>query len=224
MLFGAGRGPRRVLFGAGRGIRIVADPAVDSQRLLGLAEAELSPWFRRLAPACATFCDVGASNGWYGLLVRRLNPSARIIACEPEKRFHVEFQQNAALNDLDVNETFHWVPDLVGTSNVRLDDLLADSPDPVLLKIDVEGADVDVLKSGRAILDRGTTMAVLETHSAELENTCHATLAVLGYNITIIRPAPWRAIAPERRLLPHNRWLVALGPETPRTLAGRAGA
>ena len=147
-----------------------------------------------------------------------------VIACEPEKRFHVEFQQNAALNDLDVNETFHWVPDLVGTSNVRLDDLLADSPDPVLLKIDVEGAEVDVLKSGRAILDRGTTMAVIETHSAELENTCRATLAVLGYNVITIQPAPWRAIAPERRLLPHNRWLVALGPETPRTLIGRASA
>jgi hypothetical protein len=51
---------------------------------------------------------------------------------------------------------------------------------------------------------------IIETHSPELEKGCIAMLEAMGYRCEIIGNAWYRALIPEHRGIPHNRWFVAV--------------
>jgi hypothetical protein len=208
LVLGSGKKARHVLAGIGRGIQIVADPAHDSQRLIGLAEAELNGAFRRMAPASATFIDVGASNGWYCLLVRKLNPRIFVIACEPQDYLGKEFAENAELNGLR-GDGMQFVRRLVGEREMTIDELAAGRSDPILIKVDVEGAEGSVLRSGAQTLATKRCGLIIETHSTEAEEDCVSQLQALGYKCELINPAWYRRFIPEQRPITHNRWLIA---------------
>ncbi len=209
LVFGKECRPRTVRFGLGRGLRLITDPRHDVQRILGLLEPEIARYFRQFGSHCKSFCDVGASNGWYSLVVRKLNPTATIFACEPEPTRADEFSENGRLNGFQVDRQFQWISELIGMNHTRLDKLLSTAEEPVLIKIDVEGAELDVLESGRNILERKVTQLIVETHSLDLEKRCIEFLARLGYQSRIIGQAWWRFAVPETRPIPHNRWFVA---------------
>ena len=78
------------------------------------------------------------------------------------------------------------------------------------MKIDVEGAVLDVLKGADETLRRLPCGLIIETHEANLERDCRALLQGLGYRTHIVRNGWYRAIIPESRDLPHNRWLIAM--------------
>ena len=78
-----------------------------------------------------------------------------------------------------------------------------------MIKIDVEGAELDVLKSGNSILNNENVNLLIETHSKDLENDCVNFLENLNFNIKIIKNAWWRIFIPEYRPVDHNRWLWA---------------
>lgn len=207
-LFGQGKRPRRVLMGPGRGITLVIDPAYDSQRLLGLAEAELYRPVRRFARECRTFVDIGASNGWYCLLVSKLNPQASIIGCEPLEHFASEFSENVRLNK-GSNDRFKWICSEVGSKSMSLDNIARSCSAPIFIKVDVEGMEADVLHSGLKMLGTKECFAIIETHSISAESDCMSILKALGYDVSIIDKAWYRFFLPEHRPLPHNRWLIA---------------
>jgi len=101
----------------------------------------------------------------------------------------------------------------MGTKNndewCSVDSLANDAPEPVMLKIDVEGCELDVLHGARSLLESGSCLLVVETHSVELERDCVAFLEELGYKTQVIDNAWYRVLIPESRPLPHNRWLSA---------------
>jgi hypothetical protein len=207
-ILGKGKSARTVLFGPGKGIRIVADPASDTQRLFGLAEAELHKHFLKFAREAKTFIDVGASNGYYCLLVNKLNPSTRVIACEPQEYLATEFQQNVLLNSV-ASTQYRFVPSIIGRSGVSIDSLAADAPSPIFLKVDVEGAEADVLLSGESCLSSGRSYMIVETHSVQAESDCERILRSWGYRLSTVDQGWYRAVLPEQRSLAHNRWLIA---------------
>jgi MoaA/NifB/PqqE/SkfB family radical SAM enzyme len=79
---------------------------------------------------------------------------------------------------------------------------------PCFIKVDVEGAEVDVLRGVEEILERGVRL-VIETHSENAERRCVDFLEERGYETKIIKSAWWRSILPEQRPDSHNRWLAA---------------
>lgn len=81
-----------------------------------------------------------------------------------------------------------------------------------MIKIDVEGAELDVLKGAEQTLRRLPCGVVVETHALHLEKECLALLQGLGYQTRIVRNGWYRALLPETRKIPHNRWLVATKP------------
>ena len=53
---------------------------------------------------------------------------------------------------------------------------------PRLLKIDVEGAELDVLQGARDVLKGAKPLVLVEVHSDELEKECAQFLEGLGYD------------------------------------------
>jgi FkbM family methyltransferase len=63
---------------------------------------------------------------------------------------------------------------------------------PALMKIDVEGAELDVLEGGLDLLKAAKPVLLIEAHSSRLEQDCKTLLETLGYRCTSI-------VAPDRR-------------------------
>ena len=90
-------------------------------------------------------------------------------------------------------------------TTISLDRFAGDLP-PDFIKIDVEGAEMEVLRGAEKLLREIHPALVIETHSAELERECGEALVGLGYSPKIVHQ---RRVFPDLRPAGHNRWLVA---------------
>ena len=113
--------------------------------------------------------------------------------------------------NFDDTEFVEWKNQAVGSKSdqVSLDEVCKDLPRPILIKVDVDGFELDVLESGRSTLEEGDCCLILETHSQELESSCLDLLKSLGKSVKIIPNGRMRFLVPERRPIPHNRWAYA---------------
>ena len=151
-------------------------------------------------PEDACCVDVGANAGVVLRDMVRLAPRGRHVAYEPlpelaaelARRFPGVDVRNAAVSDHAGEATFHRVKDRSTRSSlspldfaearlerytVRLEDLDSSLPDdvaPALIKIDVEGAEEQVLRGARATLARHRPTVVLE-HNASARHFGTAT-------------------------------------------------
>lgn len=207
-LVAAGVRAHAVRFGPARGLRLYADSAHKSQRIFGLEEREIAAIFQSAVARSNSLVDVGASDGYYTIWASVVHPSIVCVACDPVVGFREAFERNAALNHVNLSN-IRWEPRLVGSQFSRLDGLLEGLPDPVCIKIDVDGAEMDVLESGRHQLDRRDATLIVETHAPELERDVLQFLTGLGFRCQVIKNAWWRMLIPELRPIPHNRWLLA---------------
>jgi hypothetical protein len=223
LVFGDGRRPRRVRFGVARGLVLLIDPAERTQRLLGLDEAEIARPFRRAVLRARTFIDVGASDGYYTLIAVRLNPTITAIGCGPDLYHEADRHENYRLNFPNGGPNVEWIPRFIGNGDtappehqgigVTSLDAVADArPGPIFVKVDVDGAELDVLRSGARVLRRADTAVLIEVHSAELEHGVVQMLAASGFRTRIVDNAWWRAFIPEQRPIALNRWVMAEKP------------
>ncbi len=147
-----------------------------------------------------TICDVGASYGdssiWWSKVF-----GARVLAFEPLKDIYKILQSNIILNNVAV-KSFNIalgngdpirsrkerdmlakseMPDSNITETTKLDDLRIESLD--ILKIDVEGFELEVLKGAKDTIIRHGPKIIIETHSKNLRKICHEFLSSLGYSL-----------------------------------------
>src|SRR5438105_3631706 len=94
LFFGRGERPRAIWFGLAKRCVFIIDPANKSQRIVGLDEAEITNHLRRYLRRSRTFIDVGASDGYYPIVAKKLNPSLVSIGCEPQQLMHERFSEN----------------------------------------------------------------------------------------------------------------------------------
>jgi glycosyltransferase involved in cell wall biosynthesis len=212
--------PRTVHFGPGRGLSILLSRRNGLQKELGLYETELWSVFRRETVDARTIYDIGAADGFTALVFAKLNQSASIIAFEPDPESLNLLRRNLELNP-DLAGRVKVMPQSVGEPeptfangaihHIQIDDAVETGKviAPDLVKIDVEGSELLVLRGMREVLDHYRPVLILETHSADLEEDCISFLASSGYKTSIIKNAPWRILWPEYRPIDHNQWLVA---------------
>jgi precorrin-6B methylase 2 len=210
-VFGAGSRPRRIRLGLLRGLTFIVDPQEKSQRLLGLDEREIAAPVRRAADRGGTAIDIGCHDGWYATFFASRSSISKVLACDRNQVVLDLMMRNLNANQLASRVAVHRVS--VGTftdAGFRsLDDLLRHETPPFVIKIDVDGGELDVLTSGRTVLDEHDCWLIVETHSLALERECARYLQQLGYRTQVIANGWYRKFVPEFRPIGHNRWLVA---------------
>jgi hypothetical protein len=189
-----------------KGLIMSLDLQSQLQRYLGLDEYEIASAVSQFMSSARTLVDVGANDGYY--TVAFLGSKADcVIACEPGAVCD-ELVANAAANGHKLSKRFRVERRLVG-SDVDLAEIVDGCPLPVFLKVDVDGGELEILRSIEPYPHLGETLWVVETHSRELEGRCVDWFTSRNFRTRIISPAFWRRAIPERRPLAHNRWLIA---------------
>jgi len=214
MLVGSEVAPRKIRGGTLRGHQFIVDPATDTMKVYGLWETEIVPDIRRLTAGARTGCDVGANTGWYATYFA-LQPSIeKVFAFEGDPSFEALARRNLALNGPEYLSKATLIYKFVGSRDddqwVSLDFALGDAPEPIVLKIDVDGGEMDVLRGAASTLRDKDCRLIIETHTAELERECLAFLEGLGYRTRVIKNGWYRGILPEGRVIEHNRWMTAV--------------
>lgn len=209
-----GRRPYKVRIGLFRGLVLDLDLQHQTQIYLGLWERETHEYLREAAGSCDWVVDVGAGQGELCLFFLKNSRASRIIALEPQDSEANIIRTNLSLNGARDSRVVTISNKLVGTvadaAHTSLDALDLERTQRGFIKIDVDGYEVDVLKSGERLLSEGSVSLLIETHSKRLEDECIEWLDNKGYRCHIIDNAWWRFIVPEQRpWTPHNRWLWA---------------
>lgn len=205
-------GPRRLPFGIARGLRLHVDFAVQSREYLGLYELELNRHLRRLCPTGTSVFDVGAHHGYDALVLARLG-GGLVASFEADADCLASMRANIDLNP-GLAERIEPVLGTVGrggsTGTVALDAYVTAPAGfvPSFVKIDVDGAELNVIHGARTLLAEHRPSLVVEVHSEELEHRCGGLLVQHGYAPRIVNQ---RRLAPDYRPIQHNRWLVAAG-------------
>ncbi len=162
-------------------------------------------------PAGGVFYDVGANIGTVSIPVAKRRPKARLFAFEAQEAIHRLLQRNVALNDLPNVTTFAWAlgerdgtidfpaPVLGSPTNFaaigrdaqtaatatvpmhRLDSL--DLPPPDLVKIDVEGFDLEVVQGGLEVLRRHQPVVFYEALKPAKTAILNAIMLAEGYRL-----------------------------------------
>jgi hypothetical protein len=175
---------------------VEVDFADETRMYLGLYELEIARHIRRLCRRGMVCFDIGGQYGWHALAFAKLG--AKVVTFEPDADVLQTLRRNLKLNPelkVDVVERF------VGTGALRLDELgPAD-----FIKVDVDGGELDVLRSAGETLGRVSGL-IVETHSPELERECGRLLMEQGLRVLVVSQ---RLLWPDLRPIPHNRWLVA---------------
>lgn len=208
----AGARPRSIPLGLYRGLRLEIDFHSQTQIFLGLWERETHRLLRDALGRVVWLIDVGAGCGELALLFARSSRVRLVHAIEPQAAAREALLRNLALNPgIDARKLVIHDRPAGRESNerlMRLDELNTPSG-PGLVKIDVDGAELEVLGGARGFLVRKDVVWLIETHSAELERNCIEILSSQGLEACIIPNAWWRRIIPEHRPGAHNRWLWA---------------
>lgn len=186
---------------------------------------------RALLPRDGVFIDVGANVGLHTLAIaHHVSEGGAVVAFEPHPVNHRLLVHNLEQNCLRhvVAENCglaEAAATLTGTARadggnwslasrgdyqfevrlVRLDDYLCDHPLPRLdlMKIDVEGAEVRVLRGARQTIERFRPLIVFEvcpSWLAKMETSVAALFAELVGHGYSIHPLPGRKIAWDRRV------------------------
>ena len=205
----------RILGGPLRGRRWIPKASI-ANCWLGSSAPEVQESLRRLAGPGSVVFDVGAHAGFVTLCAAQIvEGTGRVVAFEPlpanleNLRRHVELNGLGNVDVLPVAlasvsgtarfdvgndlSTGHLAQDgTVEVETASLDALLAsgDVPPPDVVKVDVEGAEADVLAGADQLLGGRQPALILATHGLDRHAACLEVLAGHGYRVQVIRETP----------------------------------
>jgi FkbM family methyltransferase len=199
-----------------------SDPAIGALIHLQYVAPALAPILEAALHPGATFYDIGANIGLYSLWASRIvGPEGDVRSFEPVPATAALLQHFASINGLhnitvipcavgaerreawlhfDVGESAQSHIAVTSSSTslhvsmVRLDDYLDDAPPPTLVKIDVEGYELQVLEGSQSVLKRHRPVIVLEVIASHLRRhsasypEIYRRLRVLGYVVYDLTP------------------------------------
>ena len=203
---------RRLRFGPARGLHMEIDFSCQSRLYLGLYETEVNPYLRALCRPGFSGFDVGGQSGYDALLMARLT-GGPVVSVECDPASVEQMKENFALNPLLTPRLVAWAAAAASatdeaTGTVTLDDLAERTFVPDVVKIDVEGAEADVLAGAGRILTERRPGLIVEVHSPEVEQECLEILRWHGYQPRVVDQ---RRFLADWRPTHHNRWLAAVG-------------
>ena len=209
----------RVLRGPFRGARVLMDPRHSLRKLVGVYEHELNKWLELALQKVTRVLDVGANDGYFtfgcAAAFRRLGKAGEIIAFEPQAR-HVAILRKSVAVQTEAPVRFEIVQSMVGkevkSGMTTLDAVEWTVGDPAdkgntLVKIDVEGAELDVIEGGRSWL-RPSNLFVIEVHEERFLDPLRTIFAEQGLRLVEVGQRPLPLLGRETRG-EKNEWLVS---------------
>jgi FkbM family methyltransferase len=173
-------------------------------------EPSVVPEFAELVARATTFVDGGAAFGFYVLYARAVNPEVEVTAIEANPRQADVLQKTLKRNGVDVRvvraaasdvsgvatlslagglsstESPQWgTADRIEVEAVTIDELFAEPPG--LVKIDVEGAELRVLRGMERSLSHRRTTVFCEIKPMNL-SAVTALVAGHGYSVRTLAP------------------------------------
>jgi FkbM family methyltransferase len=217
-----------ILRGPARGCRWIVGSAPHGAWLGSLERDKLARFAAALRPG-ATVWDIGANVGLFTLpAALGVGPTGRVVAFEPFPANLGFLERHVALNELSnvtvvgaaVGAETGWQTMSEGSSPsefhadpegiwrlpvVRLDTWRSESgaDAPAVVKIDVEGAEAEVLAGGAATFAAFHPTFFLALHSEAAREACGSYLSAWGYRISSLDHEP-----PERSV----EWLAEYDP------------
>lgn len=200
----------RVLSGPNAGVRMRLRLSHEKAYWLGVYERETQAALLAAAPVGGVAWDIGAHIGFFSLLLSR---RCCVVAVEPTADTAARLRANVALNDARVEVVEAGVSgggpsrllrhptesamnrmDARGgpVATVTLDELEQRFGRPDIVKLDIEGAEVDALAAAVHLLASKPTL-VIELHGVASRDKVLATLESAGYSVRAI--SPWRVVA-----------------------------
>jgi len=200
-----------ILQGRLRGYKWIAGSSIHGC-WLGSYEYEKRKLFEKVVEKGSIVFDIGAHVGYYSLLASALvGPKGKVFAFEPLPRNVSYLKRHIALNRItnievleiavsdnngtmkfkegDANSMGHLSetgPILVKTNS--LDALISKQriPVPDYIKIDVEGAELEVLNGANSLLTNYHPTIFLSTHGRDIHQACCNYLTFSGYTFKLI--------------------------------------
>lgn len=208
-----GREPRQIVFGPFKGITMTLSLRHQTQIYLGLFEREMHGWLVRLSSGLQTAMDIGAASGEYTLFFLMRTKATRVLAVEPDPDSVPLLRENLKLNSPTETSRLELSTAMLGDGDglgkVSLDSLAGAMQLPCFIKMDVDGAEAEILKGAATLNGLTGVRWLIETHSRSLECQCIEQLKAAGFETKIIDNAWWRVLIPELRPIEQNRWLAA---------------
>lgn len=186
-----------IFSGPNRGIKWITGSSTHGC-WLGSYERTNARLLRSLCQSGMTVFDVGANVGYYTLLfARAVGPSGRVFAFEPDPDNFVFLQRHLTLNrTMNVSLVEAAASHQTGEARfecaksmghiseegrtivrtVRLDEF----PTPDLIKMDIEGGEIDAIPGAARILSEKRTIWLIALHDSE---ACLETFRSLGYRL-----------------------------------------
>jgi FkbM family methyltransferase len=209
--------PLRVAGGPLQGLVVELDPRLHKEMLSGRFEPQIQRTIQELLSEGDTAFDVGAHLGYFSLsMATRVGGSGHVVAFEPNPSVAERLRRNVVQPASSLGSIVTPVATALGAQSGRLpfasgadsstgrlspdgdldvevttlDEVAERFGEPRLVKIDVEGAEVDVLRGGRRLIARRFAAFVIEAHSEHLEQACVRLLESLGYRCGRIQNEP----------------------------------
>ena len=201
-----------ILQGPGRGIRWVVGSGMPNFWLGTYEREKYDLFFRSISPANVVY-DVGANVGIYSVLAcRTVGINGRVFAFEPSTTNLHYLNSNIRANRFSNCEV---VPQAVSNTNeivqfdlgedsclgkispngsirvptISLDSFAANGkPLPDVMKIDVEGAEYEVLIGARMLISKARPVIFLATHGEGIHAKCCNLLRDFGYQLQLLAP------------------------------------
>lgn len=203
--------PLRVWRGPFRGASVVMNPRHSMRKVLGVYEHELNAWLEAALPRVSRVIDVGANDGYFtfgcAAAFRRLGRTAQIIAIEAQQQHIDQLRASAShQSGIDLQLVHAYAGARRGDGVVPLDALDTGDRERTLIKIDVEGAEEDVIAGAQQWL-RPSNEFLIEVHAEAILPRLIATFAANGLTLARIDQRPLWWLGRETRDLA-NWWLV----------------
>jgi hypothetical protein len=216
--------PTRILWGPFRDAVILINRRDSLRKVFGLYEYELNSWLDSALSRVNRVLDVGANDGYFtfgcAAAFRRKGRFGEIMAIEPQAREVDLLQKSLAAQPFDtllISLCQSFAGDKIAAGMTTLDALRWQLGDPMdrsntLVKIDVEGAEVDVLR-GASSWFNASNLFLIEVHEAVFLKNITELFASHGLCLKQINQRPLPFIGREQRES-ENWWLVSALSET----------
>lgn len=190
------------------------DFATSKRKIIGVYEYVLNEWIESKVSLHSNYIDVGANNGYhtYGFAhaaKRAGRKNIHVTAIEPSHDDQLAAPRDwPEYKDVTIDIIAKYCSSSRSHDHVRLVDLVQGLPE-ALIKVDIEGAEADVIPDvGQLVGDERFSWCI-EVHGEALIPVVAAPFCAAGRPFLIKDQKPLPLLGPERRPIA-TTWLVTI--------------